>query len=413
MENFPQKSPLGKKILQAAGIVGISAMSLLPSEKFEKTQQVDKTSDKNLIEWTSQELRTDQTQKEVASDLAKEEIFNSLDLIVDKEQFNQSILIIDETISEYMTELLYINSINEYMIPRLQTEKDNLEKSLIFLKDEKIRYQEKLANLKNLDMPTYSQILKDETENQIAGIQIALEGYDQGRKWILGNINDPEYLKRLTLELEKNDSTDINKQAAGIQIMRRAEASDENFTIAKDIKASYAKANNDTPNNNVSAFYKHDEDEIYFPLNASSKKAIDYAVHEYAHMITKANKEMTPKAIQLFSEAFDSLSIVTNLSTLDKEDIIKKILYFSNPTEMYARKKQFDHDLEDLKIKKYKEKFTIKHYLEALELKRQDKLPRGSLEFLWSVKPKFIIKIMNEIAEIKQVEKPVESQNLA
>ncbi len=75
---------------------------------------------------------------------------------------------------------------------------------------------------------------------------------------------------------------------------------------------------------------------------------------------------------------------------------------------MYARKKVFDYDLQELGIKEYGEKFTIEQYIEVLRsLNNPDKgWHKGSIEFMNMIKPKYMEQIMNTIAENKDTPKP-------
>jgi len=90
-----------------------------------------------------------------------------------------------------------------------------------------------------------------------------------------------------------------------------------------------------------------------------------------------------------------------NMSTPEKtketfEDLTK---YFSNISEMYARKKNLEMEMETLGIKKYGQKFTPEHIVILNEFKKQNKLSDSAKHFLEIIKPEYLEIIFNEIAE--------------
>ncbi len=365
-------------------------------QKKEETEQVIKRKD-NLpeinheIEFTRSELDSEVTIKEVAEN-------------IDKEYCKDFISMIDESLKEYDIEILKRQltgvSSNDFRIMRTKTILEQIKEFNETKNEylERIKYTEKSIDskkFKHFNKENYDKNIKKEFEK----IKKLLSVYDAGRKWVLDNINNPEYKKRLYKE-EMSSNSSLSKEelenetSVDIEI-RKEQALDSNFIISKDIKKSYGKTDN-----NIGAFYKlgGGSNTVYLPIEADSVEAINYAIHEYSHKVTLGNNLISEESTKLLSNAFDSLSVVSHLSGALSKDTLENILYFSDPTEMYARKKQFDHDLEVLGIKKYEEKFTLNHYLRALKLQKEGKLNHGSSEFLYSIKPKMMIKVMNEIA---------------
>jgi len=66
-------------------------------------------------------------------------------------------------------------------------------------------------------------------------------------------------------------------------------------------------------------------------------------------------------------------------------------------------------ELREILVKKYGEEFTKEHYLKVLELKRKRQLSGGSCEFILSIKPEMMERVMNEIAAIGLNQEEVEN----
>ena len=72
--------------------------------------------------------------------------------------------------------------------------------------------------------------------------------------------------------------------------------------------------------------------------------------------------------------------------------------YLSKPTELDARKKVLEMEMESLGIKKYEEEFTDGHYKKLIKLNKEGKLSNDAHDFLRVIKPEYIKQIMNSIA---------------
>ena len=392
MEKFP-KSDKGEKIRNIVGtasIAGLSALAILSAEKSPETKK-EVNSPKEKIEWNRNELEANESiKKEVAVVLAKQWLQECIHV------FNRSI---EDFSKEYIHRKL-TGQIEDY--PEISTEQLGI--MLNGYIECKKSNENELKNLKDVKNLQKSDNIENVVESNVNNIKQIISNYDIGRQWVLDNINNPEYLERLKKEEEKSDpdmsKSDLRKKTEMDKLIRTTGASDRNFKLSSDISKSYGPTNK-----SVGAFYNTLENKTHFPLDADSSVAVEYAIHEYAHKVTRANNFLSPRAIELFSNAFDSLSVVSNLSGVSSNDTVENVQYFSDPTEMYARKKVFDHDLEILGVKKYEEKFTMEHYLKVLNLQKEGKLSSGSNQFLYSVKPKMIIKIMNEIADVGDIKR--------
>jgi len=255
------------------------------------------------------------------------------------------------------------------------------------------------------DKFTQTEWTKDEIKKTEIGnlekIKSLIYLYDKGREWVLHNIADPKYLERLKDEVVSSfpgiSEEDFQIKFNEIILNRIKQALDDNFVLSKNIQVSFESLNGD---GQVESFYNKNKNEVNLPLDADSSKALLFALHEYAHKVTNANKLLTSKEIALFSEAFDSSSVAKNLFLEGSNgDVLYNISYYSNPTEMYAEKKGFEYELEKFGIKKYGEKFTMKHYEEVI--KNLNKFSDPSKGFIFSVKKEMFERVMNEIAEIQ------------
>ncbi len=260
-------------------------------------------------------------------------------------------------------------------------------------RNQKLMPQYYLVDTRNRTPEEIKEDIKNKEENE----KKLISYYDIGRQWVLDNIKNPEFVKKFT-EAEhksfsgfKNESLKkfINEKLA----FMNEQASDTNYIISEDINKSYGVAGGDSIK--AGAFTDLRNNKVYFPDKLDSNNAISYAIHEYFHKVNESGIPL--ESVSLFSQAFDSSSVLKNLSGRVQKDTLKNIIYFSTPTEMYSRKKQFEHDLEKWHIWKYGEKFTFAHYKRAINLVKTGKFHYNSEEFFYSIKPNYFEKVMNEI----------------
>ena len=418
MENFkfkvPEKTSTGKKIRKIAGVLGLSLASYLGGDKLlndkfeenkdltsgkENTEQLSELTKQKDFEYQRNELEEDKEKMEdIAYQTAKEkfiseESFKSfVDMIVFEEE---NIKLLEEEIERRKkggkpTEQ-YKNQSNE-----------ELDDSLIFLRsildDDKAELKEKMLFLKNQDRSKFPSEKIQETYEKI---KKTILSYDIGREWIVDNMQNPKYRERLKKEYKASYSyssrEDLDMYIDNIVFRRTQLAEDSNFVLSKDITKSFSEKEEESIN--ISAFLKNINNKVYFKIDEDTLSAVETSIHEYAHKATEAELSMLPATINLLLSAFDSTSTISNLSETGT-DLKKMIEYYSSPTEMYARKKVFDFDLEKFGIKKYEEEFTNKHYLKARKLLEEGKLKMGSQQFMYIIKPKMMKKVMNEIASL-------------
>lgn len=119
-------------------------------------------------------------------------------------------------------------------------------------------------------------------------------------------------------------------------------------------------------------------------------------IHELQHRTKRG--EVSSRARALYAEAFDGTHY------LDKgfiEDGRSMVEYLQTPTELDARKKELEYDLERHTDWKYGQPFTPKQIEQLQQLRKQGLLSYGSEQFLNVIKPEYLERIMNELADTK------------
>ncbi len=201
---------------------------------------------------------------------------------------------------------------------------------------------------------------------------------DDQRRWLAGVVHSPEYaLKAKKFEGLSDEEIERRK---GIAVSDNLRIQDQHHPLDKGVAGEYISYNSGTGRPELEGKYiiSSDAHLMNEPV----------ALHEGQHAITDDNKYMSRYAKKLYKKAYRSLS----------SDAKEDNEYFSNPTEMDARKRVLEYELEQKGIWKYEEKFTKKHLKKAIELMNQDKLSEGTTDFLKRIKLEKLPEIMNTIA---------------
>ncbi len=261
----------------------------------------------------------------------------------------------------------------------------------------------RVPNSNDLDMADYLSVRKE---------------YDSIQKKMYEQISSPSYQEKLALEL-KNSGL-FGMQTAMTE--KRKNNLSKPYIIVKGTETIPGEA---------LGHYMPDEKKVYLPSeNYTDKNSIETTGgHEFQHEITEGNDLMTPYAKNLYTNSIKNqfnlspVELKEKTATFSKEDwnlykelgiyeedgeqnLIKKLEYFKDPTEIDARKKTFERELEQMSIWKYGETFTMQHLEEAL--KKFNSFSWGSQCFLTLMNKEAIPTIMNSIAAI---ETPTEKQN--
>jgi hypothetical protein len=214
--------------------------------------------------------------------------------------------------------------------------------------------------------------LKRDAEEQIANYDTiskpyieAFNKYDEQKKWLEKNISSEEYKNRLTKYEKMNPSTQ----------QERLKNLENDYTL-DDIDSHYDPKTKETV------------------IERDSKEP--KMIHEGTHQSTDAENGMSDYAKKLYQEAYVPAKYKTKQEAFT--DAMTPGGYFNNPSELDARKKVLEYDMDRLGIKKYGEKFTEEHYKKLLELSNEGKLSDNSVQFLERIKHEYFAQIMNTIA---------------
>ena len=226
--------------------------------------------------------------------------------------------------------------------------------------------------------------------------------FNEQRDWILEKMNDPAYQMRA--KIEKLSDQDIQDRKNRL----------EKITILYFKGDGVLMPNSDRK---VRAYTQHfgDKEIIVVAIDAWGFKQGDPTiVHESEHGATSGDSKMSEYAKKVYTEAARSpeeeAMQTPTLSTINpitnekiqyicsKEQLKKMAKEKTDPTELDARKKVLEYELEKMGVRKYGEEFTDSIIQKVFELYRTNKLSVHSLEFLDHIKLDHLKKIMNTIA---------------
>lgn len=218
----------------------------------------------------------------------------------------------------------------------------------------------------------YSNFTFSQNEQQ----QTLVKEYNKQKTWLI-NLLDISYLNKFIIENNGNIKESIHEYELRIRRLFI------NYKIE-----NYEEINNKI--NGACAYYDYRITHLpnYYPGPTG-------AIHEFTHQMTDGDFNITPYAKLLYQKAFDSTKAI-NPILINKRTYLQ---YSSDPTELDARKKQLEFEMERLGIKKYKDKFKLKHYKIILKyIKKGLFVNQGAIDFIKLIKPNYIIQIMNTIA---------------
>ena len=209
--------------------------------------------------------------------------------------------------------------------------------------------------------------------------------YDAQRNWLVTLVNSPKYGERIVTEY----SGDTTEAGMALKIRKnRIEESRYKVILGPNVS------------NTAIAHYIPSTDSVEFPSSFDREKERGLGVHEFTHSMTLGGLVMSTSAKDIFLSAFTKQNFSEEEKSISDRSLKESGLdYYANPTELDARKKELEYDMEKLGIKKYEEDFTDTHYQKILELQKQGKLSSGADQFLRMIKPEYLKLIMNTIAE--------------
>jgi len=277
---------------------------------------------------------------------------------------------------------------------------ERTEKEIVELKNRSGFYKnvddeyasKKLRKLKEdieyLKKDVMAQALSMSPDSAKKEIERAYSKYDEQHRWLNEVVHNDEYKNRLKNEIGPEDIKKFGENASeDVLFTRKHLLNSKDYNVLHGEDVSF----------DAMAHFMPGEELVELPSNPPQGSE-SVGIHEFAHDITYGGEGMTKKAKDLYTNSFN---IDGAKEYLGKYATGENIIYYMGPTELDARKKVLEYDLDKLGIKKYEEEFTEDHYKKALELMKDGKLSRNSEEFIKMTKPEFFLQIMNEIAENK------------
>lgn len=271
--------------------------------------------------------------------------------------------------------------------------------SLLLIKNPSKSDKEHIRILKNIiqheeefirDLPSQKQEIKSRSQEyllrrdslKISEMINSYKQFDNQKSALKKQIESNDYLNRLTIEFNGDKSEAEKEQQRRINSLRTDYLLEDLEEIQKKVK-------------NAIGFYDYSRSHLPIVNKKGIENDTRVGTHEFAHQITGGKFFMSEYAIDLYKKAFDS-------TKTSKEKILRDNIneeeYLGNPTELDARKKVLEMDMEKLGIKNYGEEFTDEHYKKLIKLKKEGKLSNDAYDFLRVIKPEYIKKIMNSIA---------------
>lgn len=226
--------------------------------------------------------------------------------------------------------------------------------------------------------------------------------YDNQRLKELIHLDNPEYQRRVRENLEASGLF-----GTGTYVLEKQKANlADDYLVVEGLQADSLR--------NAIGFTEKEANQVSLPTDNSLEKGV--AAHEFRHeatdlerLIPSSVKELYRQSARPFSDSLvvDILEkrggekIKNILDTISKEKkeifLAEAYVYFTNPTEIDARKRQLENDLESAGVWKYGELFTEKTLDDIKKLGAQGALSGGSIEFLMLIKPENLPGIMNTV----------------
>jgi hypothetical protein len=228
------------------------------------------------------------------------------------------------------------------------------------------------------DPSLYNEIWSTEGKLSMgSGVEKAFQSADEQREWMVKILNSKAYIEKLGIE-------GLPKQ----ELKRRTNVAIENEPIMSD-RFNPMEINNSGIYLNAAAVPVAGKSPGRYTIEAGEQASgTPIEIHELEHAITEQEQGISAYAKKMYQESFVPDPKNKNLNE-----------YFSSPTELDARKKVFEYELEKFGIWKYSEKFTKEHLDKAIQLDQDRKLSQDSSDFLKYMKHGAIPSIMNTIAK--------------
>ncbi len=288
---------------------------------------------------------------------------DSLDInMVPKEKFNEAIKKIIDSIKSENICFKNENDIENF----IENEWSNRE-SVEDLNNKTEEYKKEIKLIsKNLNLDDVSRLI------------------NSSRAWLLNNISSDAYLNKL-----------IKGEGLSVEEARKTQI--ERFERVKNIPS--------TIDSDYSSFSQYFPTELGYSKDSVAFNAYDVArsptnpLHEFEHSNTRAIYNMSEQAKNLYTESLLSDEEIQKIIENNPETFSNiNLLYWKNTSELDARKKVLENEMEKLEIKKYGEIMTHEHYLKLQEFLKAGKLDHNSVQILLITTEDGLLKTINDIA---------------
>ncbi len=381
--------------------------SLIKHEKedLQKLMEAGEEKNKEEIEYTKRRILYFETFREIfekEQGIFEKEFLKNVFLSKLKEkglfdqEYNSSLKDAPEDISQELKEKIIEKKYNE-LVEEVKKREENLNQY-------KYYHQDLFNSFENF----YQFAKEDETfrENILRGEKIENEKmmkhiFKEKYKEIKENIKKFEEEKQEILKVRKSDAylkRLIKELDGGVEAAKKLQ--EKRVEKIKNLKFHLSNFSYSTKDDALGHHgYLPESDYIAF-ANEGHEYNPYLGTHEYSHASDYGGENIPEGTKKVFKKDYTFKKRQTEFEkkydSIHKEKYGKE--YYSNPTEILARKAVFDTELEKLGIKKYEEEFTQEHYKKIKKLKKEGKLSRNSDQFFRMFERDALIMIMNTIA---------------
>lgn len=279
-------------------------------------------------------------------------------------------------------------------------------------REEKIIEEQKreLTEFEETIKPSFAQarnLSDSEIQKQSSEYQEAIVNLDDQREWLAGVVHSQEYRRRL----KTNESIDevimgiddetLNLYGQRYEGMPKDPLERRKYRVTQDV-LRVSDIQHPIEHGNLGRRYP--EDTFTDNSNLPGRAVVDKAeavnpesttgLHELEHHVTEGKEGISPATNWLYGRAFNGDYIGQKYP-----EHPEYVEYFSRPEEIDAYKKEFEYDLEKLTDWHYGEPFTTKLLDEVQKLRDEEKLNDGSERFLDIIKPGYLMRVMNTLAQ--------------
>lgn len=185
---------------------------------------------------------------------------------------------------------------------------------------------------------------------------------EEARNYFLKLMQSQEYLDKLTMEVDGNaDEAEKIRQERLKNVSEVPVAYFENDEKLDDMRQIITGSNSRQAG--LKGYYFELKDG-HNGIGLTKDRFRESATHEFSHAATSMEAGIPEKTKKMIDEIFELR--LPSYRSRDMEERKMAERYYGNPSEMLARKQVVDKKMDDLGIKKYGERFELKHLFELV-----------------------------------------------